>query len=131
VSTDVHLNPNAPTVGVHWAVIVIGVAAATWLVLAMVVLFGSGDPGSDYLLWIAAGFAFLFFALTLGLSRWAGDDPRWTRRPPPPLADFVDDNVAVATGAIPGREAMAQVLTLPITLAIGATIIGLVFLFVR
>src|SRR5215212_4884406 len=113
---SLHWNPDAPTVGVHWGVIAIGVAAAAWFVLAVVVLFGSGDPESDYLLWIAAGFAFLFFALTLGLSRWAADDPRWTAMSPPPLAEFVNDNVAVGTGAISAREAMAQVLTLPITL---------------
>jgi len=128
--SDNKAKPGVPTVGVHWAVIVVALSAAIWFVLAMVVLYASGVTGSDYLLWIVAGFALGFFALTVGLARWAADDPRWARGGHPPLSDFVEDNVATATGVIAARQAMIQLLTLPIALAIGATVIGIVFLAV-
>jgi len=116
---------------VHWGVIAMALIAAIWFVLAMVTLYASGDGGSDYLLWIVAGFALIFFALTLGLARWAADDTRWRRTDEPPLSDFVEDNVAIATGVIAAREAMIQLLTLPVALAVGGTLIGIVFLVVR
>ena len=127
---DIKASPRVPVVGVHWAVVVIALVAAIWFVLAMVVLYARGVAGDDYLLWIVAGFALVFFALTLGLARRAANDPRWARGGQPPLADFVEDNVATATGVIAAREAMIQLLTLPIVLAIGATIIAIVFLTV-
>jgi hypothetical protein len=127
---DIKASAGAPTVGVHWGVIAIALAAAIWFVLAMVVLYASGVAGADYLLWIVAGVALIFFALTLGLARWAADDPRWTRSERPSLSDFVEDNVAIATGVIAAREAMIQLLTLPIVLAVGATAIAIVFLAV-
>jgi hypothetical protein len=130
-AADIKRDPDAPTVGVHWAIIATALVAAIWFVLAMVFLFASGEAVSDYLLFIVAGFAVVFFALTLGLARWAADDPRWTRHRGRPFRDFVESNVAIFTGAIAAREAMTQLLTLPIALAAGATIIGIVFLVVR
>ena len=130
-TTDIKTRPDVPVVGVHWGVIAIALAAAIWFVLAMVFLYASGDAGADYLLWIVAGFALVFFGLTLGLARWAADDARWTQRADPrSLSDFVEDNVAIATGVIAAREAMVQLLTLPVVLAVGATLIGIVFLVV-
>jgi hypothetical protein len=131
-TADFKRDPEAATVGVHWGIIAVALAAAIWFVLAMVFLFASGEAVSDYLLFIVAGFAVVFFALTLGLARWAADDPRWTRTGRPrPFRDFVAGNVAIFTGAIAGKEAMTQLLTLPIALAVGATIIGIVFLMVN
>jgi hypothetical protein len=125
--TDIRRDPEAPTVGVHWGLVAIALVAATWFVLTMVVFYGSGDAVSDYLLWIVGVFAAGFFVLTLGLARWAADDPRWARRGPAGFADFIGSNVAIFTGAIYGREAMTQLLTLPVALTLGATIIGIVF----
>jgi hypothetical protein len=130
-AADIKRDPGAPTVGVHWGIIAAALVAAIWFVLAMVFLFASGQPVSDYLLFIVAGFAVVFFALTLGLARWAADDPRWTRQRGRPFRDFVEGNVAIFTGAIAAREAMTQLLTLPIALAIGATAIGIIFVVVR
>ena len=121
-------DPAAPTVGVHWKIVAIALGAAVWFVVAAIVFYASGDAAYDYLLWIVAGFAVLFFALTLGLARWAADDPRWTpRKGRRPFAEFIDGNVAIFTGAIHGREATTQLLTIPVSLALGATLIGIVF----
>ncbi len=95
--------------------------------LAAIIFYASGDPASDYLLWIVGGFAFGFFALALGLARLAADDPRWAGRRPRRFRDFIRSNVAVSTGVIRGREALLQLLTIPVSLAIGATILGIVF----
>jgi len=35
--------------------------------------------------------------------------------------------VAIAAGTVPGRDAMVQVLVLPVTLATGVVVIGLIF----
>jgi hypothetical protein len=126
-AADIKRDPAAPTVGVHWKIIAAALVAAIWFIVAAVLFFASGDPASDYLLWIVVGFAVVFFALTLGLARWAADDPRWTRKRGRPFSDFIDGNVAIFTGAIHGREATAQLLTIPVSLAIGATMIGIVF----
>jgi hypothetical protein len=130
-AADIKRDPDAPTVGVHWGVLAVALVAAIWFVLAMVFLFASGEAVSDYLLFIVGGFAVVFFALTLGLGRWAADDPRWCRRKGRRFADFVEGNVAISTGAIAGKEAMTQLLTLPVALAIGATVIGIIFLAVN
>jgi hypothetical protein len=128
-AADTPLNRPAPTVGVHWKMIRTALFAAIWFVAVAVIAFRTGHPFSDYILWVVAGFALIFFGLTLGLARRAADDPRWNphgrRRT---LADAIDGNVDTATGAIPGRAALVELLTLPITLAIGATVIAAIFI---
>src|ERR1700730_4077633 len=68
--TEVKAWTAAATVGGHWGVVAIAVVASIWFVLAMLFLYATGVAGHDYLLWIVAGFALVFFALTLGLARW-------------------------------------------------------------
>ena len=68
---------------------------------------------------------------TLSLSAHAARDPCWAgkagRRADRALSGLVDDKVAIATGTVPGRDAMVQVLVLPVTLATGVVVIGLIF----
>jgi hypothetical protein len=126
--TDIAADPAQPTVGLHWGVLAAALAVSALFVAAMIYLFAGGDGLTNFLLAIVAGFAMVFFGLTLGLGRWAADDPRWQdegRRPT--LEEFAHDNVATATGVIAGREAMVQILTLPIVLAVGGAAIGIVF----
>jgi hypothetical protein len=70
-------------------------------------------------------FSIGFFGPTLGLARWSGQHRQAT------LTELVERNIGLATGGVLGREAMVQLLTIPITLAVGATIIGMVFLIER
>ena len=127
VQTDIPADPQKPTVGIHAGAVKIAVAAAFWFVAATAVLFASGDAFVDYPLAIVFGFAVVFFGLTLGLARWAANDERWSPRRPQPFARFVEDNVAIETGTIAAREALIQIVALPITLAAGITAIGIVF----
>ncbi len=105
----------------------IALAAAIWFVAAMVLLFATGDAFTDYPLVIVAGFAVVFFTLTLWLARRAARDQRWADAGRTSFGEFVDDNVSIHTGTIAGREALIQIVMLPIVLAAGATAIGIIF----
>ncbi len=124
-ATDISTRRNAPTHGVHRTAIALAMVAVAWFVIAMAIAFGGGVE-ADYVLAIVVLFAVIFFGLTLGIAARNARDPRWSEGPVS-FAEFVDDNVATYTGRIAGREAMLELLTLPITLALGATAIGLVF----
>jgi hypothetical protein len=126
-NADIKADPEQPTTGVARAPILIGLAAAIWFVGAMVLLFASGNPFDDYLLVIVAGFAVMFFGLTLGLARRAAMDKRWGSDSKQSVVEFVEKNVGVATGTIAAREAMVQIITLPLVLALGGTAIGIIF----
>ncbi len=113
--------------GVHPRLI--GLAASMVIVfLLATTLFMSSNLGADLDILGVAGFAVIFFTLTLGLSSRAARDPRWAgkakRRDDGTL---VDETVAIATGTISGRAAMVQVLVLPVTLAAGMVVIALIF----
>jgi hypothetical protein len=107
----------------------IALAASMVIVfLLATTVFMTSNMATDLNILGVAGFAVIFFTLTLGLSNRAAHDPRWAgkakRRHDNAL---VDDEVAIATGTIPGRAAMVQVLVLPVTLAIGMTVLALIF----
>jgi len=126
VSTDIAAARDAPSVGVHPVAIEIALGASVWFVLAMAWFF-AGPVDANIALTVVVGFAVVFFGLTLGLARWAANDPRWSPRRPPDFGDFIKDNVAIETGVIGAREALVQIVTLPLVLAVGATAIGIVF----
>ena len=110
----------------------IGLAASMVIVfLLATTLFMTSNLATDLNLLGVAGFAVIFFTLTLGLSNRAAHDPRWAgrarRRADSSLDSFAKGRVAIATGAIPGRAAMVQVLVLPVTLAIGMMVLALIF----
>ena len=75
---------------------------------------------------MAVGFSVIFFGLVLGLAWKVAGDPRWGESPAS-LEEFAEGNVSVGTGVIAGREAMIQVLMLPVALAFAATAIAVVF----
>ena len=93
--------------------------------------FLAGDLASDLNLFGVVGFALIFFTLTLGLASRAARDQRWGGTGELPtresLAEFVEDDIEIATGTISGREALVQILVLPMTLAAGMVVIGLIF----
>jgi hypothetical protein len=109
----------------HPLAIRIATVAAAWFVIAMAISF-SGGIETDYLMWVTIVFGIIFFGLTLGIAGRAAREPRWGGRPAS-FRDFVRGQVAIQTGRVTGSEAMVQLLTLPIVLALGATAIGLVF----
>jgi hypothetical protein len=128
-ATDIKADPTRPTVGITPVPLLIGLGAAIWFVLAMAVLFSSGIAFADYLLAIVVGAAVVFFGLMLILARKVTKDARWPAgRSPLPFTEFMTDNVSIETGTIAAREALVQMIALPIVLAVAATVIGFVFL---
>ncbi len=128
--TDIPTDPVRPLHAVHPAVI--GLAASGVVVFLLATgFFYSSDPASDLNLLGVAGFAVIFFTLTLGLAWRTAREPRWggngTTHADESLEDFAEDNVPIATGTISGREAMVQILILPATLAAGMVAIGLIY----
>jgi hypothetical protein len=122
-ATDRHAESEQPGQGVHPRVIWAALVIIVWFVIAMAISF-SGTIEADYLFAVVVAVSAIFFTLLLGLAGHAaargGKD---TSR----LADFLRQDVAIDTGSISGWEATIQVLTLPATLALGATIIGFIF----
>ena len=107
------------------------VAVAAGMVIVFLLattFFMTSSLATDLNLFGIAGFAVIFFTLTLGLAGRAARDPRWStgrrRRDDGRLAD---ERVTIATGTISGRSAMVQLLVLPVTLASGMVIISLIF----
>ena len=93
----------------------------------MLLLFATGNAFTNYPLVVTAGFAVVFFTLTLSLSSRAAADKRWADAGRTSFGEFVKDNVSIYTGTLAGREALIQIVMLPIVLAIGATAIGIIF----
>ncbi len=109
----------------------VGLAASMVIVfLLATTAFMTSNLATDLNILGIAGFAIIFFTLTLGLSSRAAHDPRWAgkarrRRG----SSMLDDRVAIATGTISGRAAMVQILVLPVTLAAGMVVLALIFSF--
>jgi hypothetical protein len=113
-----------PGRSVHPLVIRAAVVASVWFVIVMAISF-SGTIEGDYLFFgVVVAFSLIFFTLVLGLAAFAARGGR----PAGPLGDFFHEKVSIKTGSISGREATIQVLMLPVALAIGATIIGAIFI---
>jgi len=125
VRTDVEA--GRPTVGVHRGAIEIALVGVVWFVVAVVWLFATSSAFVNYTLVVVAGFAVVFSTLTLSLASRAAGDARWSNRSRTTFADFVNGDVDIETGTIGGREALIQITMLPITLALAATVIGIIF----
>ncbi len=125
--TETRAEPERPAVGVHRGAIEIGLAAAVWFVAAMLLLFATNNAFVNYTLVVVAGFAVMFFTLTLSLASRAAGDKRWSNGSRTTFSDFVNGNVDIESGTIAGREALVQIVMLPIVLAAGATLIGIIY----
>lgn len=125
-AVDIKQDPGAPTHAIHPTAIRIAMIAVVWFVIAMALFFGR-SLSTDYIMAVMIGFSVMFFGLTLKIAVRASHQRRWADKPVS-FDRFVHDDVAIESGKIPGAEALVELLTLPITLAIGATVIGIVFL---
>lgn len=110
---------------VHPLVIRLAVVGAVWFLIVIAISF-SGTIEADYLLAVVIGFSVIFFTLVLGLARRAAN--RGGREDDAGLlTDFLKEKVAIDRGVITGREATIQILMLPVTLAVGAMILGFIY----
>jgi hypothetical protein len=126
-SAGVGNDAAGPGRSVHPLVIRAAVVASVWFVIVMAISF-SGTTEADYLFFgVTVAFSIIFFTLVLGLAAFAARRARGGGSAAP-FGDFLHERVSINTGSVSGKEAMIQVLMLPVALAIGATIIGAIFI---
>jgi hypothetical protein len=102
-------------------------AAFAWIMLASWLAF-AGDMDADLALGIAVVLGIVFFALPVIIRQVAVAN---TRNRPEGTGDFLSAPVETATGPLPGSSAWLQILLIPLTLALAATLIGAAYVLVR
>ena len=108
---------------VHPIVIEIAIGAVMWFLAVMWLDFARG-PQVDFELAVVTLFFVMFFTLFLLTASHVWKDARW-RLPQTSFKQFLTAQVGTATGTMSGREALIEILTVPVSLALGATFIGL------
>jgi hypothetical protein len=101
--------------------------AFAWIMLASWLAF-AGEMDARLPLGIAIVLALVFFALPVIIHHVAVTR---TRDKPVVTHDFLSAPVDTATGPLRGSSAWLQVLMIPLSLALAATLIGAAFLLVR
>jgi len=101
------------------------VFAFAWMMLAAWLAFG-GAAGTDLDLAIATVLFTVFLGIPILLDRTAR---RQLQKGEQRSKQFLDSNVDIATGTISGTEAWLEVILIPVALALAATLIGGVFVF--
>jgi hypothetical protein len=100
-------------------------SAVVWFVAVAWFDF-SGGPEVDLNLAVVTGFFIMFFTLFLLAASMVIDDPRW-KQPKARFAEFLNDQIPVDRGSLRGRDVLIQITSLPVCLAVAATLIGLVW----
>ncbi len=116
---------SAGETGIHAIVPKIAVGAALWFLIMTWLDFARGGQ-IDYLLVIVTLFFVMFFTLFLLTASYSLHDPRWPLRDTS-LREFLHSKIKTATGTMRGRDALIEIALVPVSLAIAATIIGLVW----
>jgi hypothetical protein len=98
-----------------------------WILLASWLAF-AGDTDADLALGVAVVLGIVFFALPIIIHRVAAAHSRPQRET---AREFLAAPVETATGPLPGASAWLQVLTIPLALALAATLIGATYVLVR
>jgi hypothetical protein len=114
-------------VGVHPAAVEIAVAATIWFLAVTWLAFASG-PEIDYLLVIVTLFFVIFFTLFLLTASYSLHDKRCPVQDTS-FREFLNSTVGTATGDERGRDVLIEVALVPVSLALAATLIGLVRAF--
>jgi hypothetical protein len=110
---------------VHPVVIEIAAGVAIWFLAVTWLSFAKGGE-VDWDLVVATLFFVIFFSLLLLTASFAARDPRWSLGHTS-FRDFLHGEVSTATGTMRGRDVLVEILLVPVSLALAATAIGLVF----
>ncbi|MGN6096036.1 MAG: hypothetical protein ACTHP8_07330 [Bosea sp. (in: a-proteobacteria)] len=115
-----------PATGVHPAAIGIALAGYAWLIVLAWAAFAGGP--SSLLLVIVTTISVMFFGLLVGGGAYSRNmtPERETERS---FAEFLAGEVDIATGRVSGKDALLQILALPIAAAVGGTVIVLIAVF--
>ena len=113
--------PNLlPATSVHPAAVAVPAIAASWLVLGAWAVFGGTDTVT--VLAMVTVVLVMYGGLMLGGGAFARDvtpDRARTRS----FRAFLTGRVDTATGPLTGRQALMEIATMPVTLALGGTAI--------
>jgi hypothetical protein len=112
-----------PATDIHPVAVAIPVAAAAWFVVAAWCAFGGGE--TSLVLAVITLFCVIFFGLFVGGAAM-GRDMTPERAHNRSFREFLDGDVDIATGRVTGREALCQIASMPVGLAIGFTIIAMI-----
>ena len=118
-----------PETGVHPAAIGIALAATLWFIAVTWVSFARGAE-VDWDLVVVTLFFVFFFGLFLFTATYALKDPRWRQRDTS-LREFLRSEVGTATGPMSGRDVMLEIAVMPLSLALAATLIGVVWIAIH
>jgi hypothetical protein len=110
---------------VHSGVIKIILGATAWFLVVTWMSFARGGD-VDFAITVAILFFLFFLGLFLLTSSYAASDPRWNLRKTS-FNEFLDSDVATATGKMRGRDVLIEIATVPVSLALAATMIGLIW----
>lgn len=99
-------------------------AAFVWMLLAAWIAFGTARE-ADFTLAFASLLFFMFFAILLFLSITARHHLTASEES---LTHFLHSNVDTATGPLTGRAAWVEIAVIPVSLALAATLIGMVYM---
>lgn len=115
--------------GVHPAAIGIALAAALWFIAVTWVSFARGAE-VDWDLLVVTLFFMFFFALFLFTATYGRKDPRWRQRDTS-FREFLKSEVGTATGPMSGRDVLLEIAVIPVSLALAATMIGLIWIAIH
>lgn len=109
--------------GVHPRAVIAVLALYAALLLAFWAFFATPETGLTLL--VITGLALMYFGLLGGGVLLADSSPAKEARRE--FSAFLQGRVAIATGWIGGRDAFAQMITLPLALVAGAVVFGLIW----
>lgn len=109
--------------GIHPLAVAVPLAATAWFLVAAWLAFGGGEM--NLIVCVIAIFSLLYLGLL------AGGGARAYNQTPKPIRqcgfrEFLHGEVDIATGRIAGRDALLQIITMPLAFAIGFTVIAII-----
>ena len=118
-----------PETGVHPAAIGVALGATLWFIAVTWVSFARG-PEVDWDLVVVTLFFIFFLGLFLFTATYPLKDPRWRQRDTS-FREFLRSEVGTATGPMSGRDVMLEIAVMPLSLALAATLIGVIWIAIH
>ena len=118
-----------PTTGIHPAVFKVALSAVAWF-LAVAWLNFAGGIEVDLVLSVMTGFFVMFLTSFLVAASMILNDRRWAQGKTS-FRKFLEEDIPIDSYTMPGRDVLIQITSLPVILAAGGTLIGLIWSIVR
>lgn len=117
---------------VHPAPIVVGLGSCAWFLILSWTCFGAFDLRTGLAVAVVTIISLLYLGgITLGAYNSFNAVNGRAAEPRRSLHEFLRGPVDIATGVVSGREAMLQIALLPVSLAVGATAMALIWVSIQ